>query len=76
MGKNLNVIQYKLTYLVSQQPYLTSIWLLRYEIQFHIATHIILYINSYKSQGYALIVICNDCYPRQEEVGCKDLDHH
>ena len=66
----------KLTYLVSQQPYLTSIWLLRYEIQFHVALYsTAITIVFPKPQGYALIVICNDCYPRREEVGCKDLGH-
>ena len=24
---------------------------------------------------YVLVVICNDCYPRQEEIGCKEWDN-
>ena len=48
-------------------------------LKLHVAISIVPYSNSYslpKPQRYVPVVICNVCYPRQEEVGCKRWDDH
>ena len=58
---------------------INMVYLLPTVLKLHVAISIVPYGNSYslpKPRGYIPVVICNDCYPRQEEVGCKGRGNH